>query len=73
MLQGINQGSAGILRLMYFDSIKTFVLKFNWPGNSTFRLFNSKNNPHPDWKILGTNVWLTTKFTFRKIHNKVKS
>ena len=42
MLQGINQGSAGILRLMYFDSIKTFVLKFNWPGNSTFRLFNSK-------------------------------
>ena len=42
MLQGINQGSAGILRLMYFDSIKTFFLKFNWPGNSTFRLFNSK-------------------------------
>ena len=42
MLQGINQGSAGILRLMYFGSIKAFFLKFNWPGNSTFRLFISK-------------------------------
>ena len=32
MLQGINQGSAGILRLMYFDSIKTFFSKIQLAG-----------------------------------------